>query len=217
VTTVIGIYLLANVAYMRILPIPEIAKTERVAATVAEHTMGAAGATLVTLTILISTFGTTNGNLMTTPRLYFAQARDGLFFEKFGSVHPRFETPAVAIVGQGIWAAVLAASGSYEVLFSYATFTFWVFYGMTVAGVLILRRKYPDMPRPYKMWGYPVTPLVFVAVAAWFVANTLISKPGPSSIGLLIILSGVPAYFAWRRREQKKGRPQAFAERPSSV
>jgi APA family basic amino acid/polyamine antiporter len=217
VTTVIGIYLLANVAYMRILPIPEIAKTERVAATVAEHTMGAAGATLVTLTILISTFGTTNGNLMTTPRLYFAQARDGLFFEKFGSVHPRFETPAVAIVGQGIWAAVLAASGSYEVLFSYATFTFWVFYGMTVAGVLILRRKYPDMPRPYKMWGYPVTPLVFVAVAAWFVANTLISKPGPSSVGLLIILSGVPAYFAWRRREQKKGRPQAFAERPSSV
>ena len=94
-------------------------------------------AALVSLTILISTIGTTNGNIMTAPRLYFAQARDGLFFEKFGFVHPRFETPAISIVGQGIWSALLALSGSYELLFSYSTFTFWVFYGMTVAGVLV--------------------------------------------------------------------------------
>jgi APA family basic amino acid/polyamine antiporter len=166
--------------------------------------MGHVGAVLVSLTILISMFGTTNGNIMTASRLYFAQARDGLFFERFGYVHPRFETPAVSILGQGIWASFLAASGSYEVLFSYATFTFWIFYGMTVAGVLILRRKYPDMPRPYKMWGYPVTPVIFVAVATWFVANTLISRPGPSLIGLAFIASGVPAYYAWRRRELKK-------------
>jgi APA family basic amino acid/polyamine antiporter len=132
-------------------------------------------------------------------------------------VHPRFETPAIAIVGQGIWSAVLALSGSYEVLFSYSTFTFWVFYGMTVAGVLILRRKYPEMPRPYRMWGYPVTPILFVVVAAWFVANTLIARPGPSLIGSLIILSGIPAYYGWRWREQKKGRPQVLANRPSSV
>jgi len=141
---------------------------------------------------------------MTGPRLYFAPARDGLFFESFGRVHPRFQTPGISIAGQGIWAAILAASGSYEVLFSYATFTFWVFYGMTVAGVMVLRRKYPDLPRPYKMWGYPLTPIIFVAVAVWFVVNTLISKPGPSGMGLLMILSGIPAYYGWRWCDRKK-------------
>jgi APA family basic amino acid/polyamine antiporter len=159
---------------------------------------------LVSLTILISMFGTTNGNIMTASRLYFAQARDGLFFETFGYVHPRFETPAVSILGQAIWSSLLALSGSYEVLFSYSTFTFWIFYAMTVAGVMILRRKYPTMERPYKMWGYPVTPVIFVAVAAWFVANTLVNRPGPSLIGLGMIASGVPAYYAWRWRELRR-------------
>jgi APA family basic amino acid/polyamine antiporter len=200
VTAVIVIYLLANLAYLRILSVPELAVTERVASTVAERTMGHLGAVLVSLTILISMFGTTNGNIMTAPRLYFAQARDGLFFEKFGLVHPRFETPYVSIVGQGIWAAVLAASGSYEVLVSYSTFTFWIFYAMTVTGVIILRRRRPDLPRPYKMWGYPATPLIFVGVAIWFVGNTLVSKPVTSLIGLGMIASGIPAYYFWRRR-----------------
>jgi APA family basic amino acid/polyamine antiporter len=204
VTAVIALYLLANLSYMRVFTIPQIAASERVASDAAQLTMGHVGAVLVSLTILISMFGTTNGNIMTASRLYFAQARDGLFFEKFGYVHPRFETPAVSILGQGIWASVLAASGSYEVLFSYSTFTFWIFYAMTVAAVLILRRKYPDMPRPYKMWGYPVTPVIFVAVATWFVANTLISRPGPSLIGLAFIASGIPAYYAWRWRERKE-------------
>jgi APA family basic amino acid/polyamine antiporter len=201
VTTVMALYLLANLGYLRVFTIPEIAASERVASATAQLTMGHVGAVLVSLTILTSMFGTTNGNIMTASRLYFAQARDGLFFEKFGFVHPKFETPAVSILGQGIWSSLLAVSGSYEVLFSYSTFTFWVFYAMTVAGVLILRRKYPDMPRPYKMWGYPVTPVIFVAVAAWFVANTLVSRPGPSVIGLGMIVSGVPAYYAWRWRE----------------
>ena len=215
VTVVIAIYLLANLGYLRILPVPVLANTERVASTVAERAMGPAGAALVALTILISMFGTTNGNIMTAPRLYFAQANDGLFFEKFGAVHPRFETPGFAIVGQGMWSAVLALSGSYEVLFSYSTFTFWVFYGMTVAGVIVLRRRRPDLQRPYRMWGYPVTPVVFVVVATWFVGNTLVSRPGPSMVGSLIILSGVPAYYAWRRMSQKKGRAQLVG-RPSS-
>src|SRR5262249_22690432 len=90
----------------------------------------------------------------------------------------------------------------------------WVFYGMTVAGVLVLRRKYPDIPRPYKMWGYPVTPIVFAGVAAWFVANTLISKPGPSSVGLLMILCGVPAYYGLRLRGTEKGAAENFCEPP---
>jgi APA family basic amino acid/polyamine antiporter len=204
VTSVIAIYLLANLGYLRVFTIPQIAATERVASATAQLTMGHVGAVLVSLTILISMFGTTNGNIMTASRLYFAQARDGLFFETFGYVHPRFETPAVSILGQAIWSSLLALSGSYEVLFSYSTFTFWIFYAMTVAGVMILRRKYPTMERPYKMWGYPVTPVIFVAVAAWFVANTLVNRPGPSLIGLGMIASGVPAYYAWRWRELRR-------------
>ncbi len=208
---VIGLYLLANIGYLRVLTIPEISAAERVASATAQITMGRVGAVLVSLTIMVSMFGTVNGNTMTASRLYFAQARDGLFFEKFGYVHPRFETPAVSILGQGIWSALLALSGSYEVLFSYSTFTFWIFYAMTVAGVIVLRRRRPDLPRPYKMWGYPVTPLIFVGVAAWFVGNTLISRPGPSLVGIGMIASGVPAYYAWRWRELKKGRPRSFA------
>src|SRR5581483_6770594 len=125
---VIVIYVLANVAYLKTLTLPEIAAADRVAAAAAARTMGAAGAIFVSLTILISTFGTTNGNMMTAPRLYCAQARDGLFFRSFGRVHPRFETPYISIWGQGIWAAVLALSGSYVQLMAYATFTFWIFY-----------------------------------------------------------------------------------------
>lgn len=200
VTAVMAIYLAANVGYLRVLSIPEIIATERVAATTAERTMGAIGASLITLTILISTIGTTNGNLLSAPRLYFAQARDGLFFSKFGEVHPRYQTPAFSILGQGIWAAVLALSGSYDKLLSYATFTFWVFYGMTVAGVIVLRRTQPDLPRPYKMWGYPATPAIFVVIAAWFVVNTIVSKPEPALIGMLMIASGVPVYWWWRRK-----------------
>jgi APA family basic amino acid/polyamine antiporter len=216
VTAVIGLYVLANIGYLRLLTIPEIAATERVASATAQRTMGGLGAVLVSLTILISMFGTANGNIMTGSRLYFAQACDGLFFEKFTFVHPRYETPAVSILVQGVWSALLTLSGSYEILFSYSTFTFWIFYALTVAGVLILRRKYPNMPRPYKMWGYPVTPLIFVAVAIWFVVNAVISKPGPSLVGVAIVASGVPAYYAWRWSELKKGRSQSFADRPLS-
>jgi|SRR5579859_245502 len=195
----IAIYLSANLAYMRVLTVPEIAATDRVAARVSEVTMGPIGGTLVSLTILLSIVGASNGAILTFARAYFAQARDGLFFRSVGNVHPRFETPHIAIVVQGIWAAVLATSGSYERLFSYVIFAAWIFYGMAVLGVVVLRRKAPDLPRPYKMWGYPVTPLAFVAVASWFVINTVITTPVSSLIGLAIVAAGVPVYYIWRR------------------
>jgi APA family basic amino acid/polyamine antiporter len=195
----IAIYLSANVAYMRVLSVPEIAATDRVAARVSEVTMGPIGGTLVSLTILLSIVGASNGAILTFARAYFAQARDGLFFRSVGSVHPRFETPHIAIVVQGVWAAVLAISGSYERLFSYVIFAAWIFYGLAVLGVVVLRRKAPDVPRPYRMWGYPVTPLAFVAVAFWFVINTIITTPVSSLIGLAIVAAGVPVYYIWRR------------------
>lgn len=193
------VYLLANVGYLRTLTIAEIAGSERVAATAAARTMGSIGSSFVALTILVSTFGTTNGNMMTAPRLYFAQARDGLFFRSFGEVHPVFKTPHISILGQGIWASVLALTGSYTQLVSYAMFTFWIFYGMTVAGLLVLRYRRPGAPRPYRMFGHPATPLVFVAVAAWLVISALVSSPTTSAIGIFILATGVPAYYLWRR------------------
>ena len=198
--SLIAIYLAANFAYMRVLSIPDIASTERVAARSAEVTMGSIGGTLVSLTILLSIIGAENGGILTYARIYFAQARDGLFFRAVGKVHPRYETPYISILVQGIWASVLAISGSYERLFSYVIFAAWIFYGMTVLAVMVLRFKQPERPRPYKMWGYPITPLAFAAVAFWFVINTIITTPVTSFYGLVLVAAGIPMYYLWRRR-----------------
>jgi APA family basic amino acid/polyamine antiporter len=203
---VVLLYLLANVAYFRVLPLAGIAATERVAATTAEHTMGALGATLIALTIMFSSAGAANGSILTSPRLYFAQARDGLFFHKLAYIHPRFGTPSFSILVQGLWASLLAATGSYETLISYALFAMWLFHGMTVFGVLILRRRHPGRLRPYRMWGYPLSPLLFTLFSLWLVVNTVVSRPGPSLAGIGIISAGVPIYFYWKRRRAQFSR-----------
>jgi len=196
---VTAIYLLANFAYLRVLTIPEIAASEHVGADTAGRVMGPVGGTVVSVIILLSILGTLNGCCLTIPRVYFAQAADGLFFHRFAAVHPLYGTPAFAIVAQTAWAAVLLLTGSYETLIDYALFGIWVFYALMVAGVIILRRTRPDLPRPYRMWGYPVTPLVFLAITIWFLGNMLVTRPGPAFAGLGLILTGIPAYFIWRR------------------
>jgi APA family basic amino acid/polyamine antiporter len=197
---VVALYLLANVAYMRTLPLDAIAATERVAAAAAEHTLGPIGAVLITLTIVLSSAGAANGGILTSSRIYFAQARNKLFFQQMATIHPRFRTPSFSILAQGIWAGILALSGSYETLFSYVLSAMWLFHGMTVFGVILLRRRYPDRPRPYRMWGYPLSPLLFSAFALWFVVNTFLTRPGPSLTGCLIIACSIPLYYLWRRR-----------------
>jgi APA family basic amino acid/polyamine antiporter len=196
----IVIYLLANIAYLHALSIPEIAASQHVGATVAERVMGPHGGMLVSLIILASIIGTLNGCFLTSPRIYFAQARDGLFFRKFAAVHPRYQTPGFAIVAQGVWAVVLLLTGSYETLLDYALFALWLSYGLMVAGVIVLRRTQPNLPRPYRMWGYPVTPVLFLAITAWFLVNMLRTRPIPSLAGLLLIATGIPIYFLWTRR-----------------
>jgi APA family basic amino acid/polyamine antiporter len=193
------VYVLANAAYLRVLSVSEIAASDRVGALAAERAMGPVGGALVALTILLSITGCANGWAMTAPRIYFAQARDGIFFRRFGTIHPRFQTPAFSIVVFGAWSALMALTGTYETLASYAMFAAWFFYGLTAIGVLLLRRREPDRPRPYRMPGYPVTLLLFVAVAAGFVANTFIVTPGPAIVGSLLIATGVPVYFFWKR------------------
>jgi basic amino acid/polyamine antiporter, APA family len=199
----IAIYLLANMAYLRVLPISEIAASDHVGATVASRALGSSGGSLVSLIILVSIIGTLNGCFLTSPRIYFAQARDGLFFRKFAEVHPRLETPGFSILAQGLWAAVLVVSGSYETLLDYAMFAMWFWYGLMVAGVIVLRYKKPDLVRPYRMWGYPVTPALFVAIACWFLVNMLNTRPLPSVAGLLLIATGIPAYFLWARQRNQ--------------
>jgi APA family basic amino acid/polyamine antiporter len=200
----IAVYVLANVAYLRVLPIAEIAVSPHVGATLAERVLGSRGGILVSLTILISIIGTLNGCFLTSPRVYFAQARDGLFFRKFGEVHPRYQTPGFAIVAQGVWAVVLLVSGSYETLVDYALFALWLSYGLMVAGVIILRRKQPNLARPYRMWGYPVTPVLFLVITGWFLVNMLRTRPVPSLAGLLLIATGVPVYFVWARYGRRR-------------
>jgi APA family basic amino acid/polyamine antiporter len=195
---VIAIYALANVAYLRVLTVEAIASTDLTGAAVAERTLGQAGGAILSLTILLSIAGAINGFIMTAPRLLFAMARDGLMFEKLAEIHPLYRTLPFAIVAQALWTAVLILTGSFETLVSYAMIAAWFFYGLAVAGVVILRRKYPNRARPYRMWGYPVTPTLFVAVALCFVVNTWITKPGPSTVAFLIVASGVPVFFIWR-------------------
>jgi APA family basic amino acid/polyamine antiporter len=208
-TLLVGaLYLLANLAYMRVLSIPAIAASEHVGADAAARVFGAAGGKVVSLLILVSVLGTLNGCFMTSPRVYFAQAADGLFFRKFAEIHPVNHTPGFAILAQGLWSAVLILSGTYESLIDYALFGMWVFYGLMIAAVIVLRRTRPDLPRPYRMWGYPATPLAFLAITLWFLINLLVTRPGASFASLALMLTGVPAYFLWRRHRQRSELPK---------
>jgi basic amino acid/polyamine antiporter, APA family len=197
---VIALYLSANIAYMNVMTVPEIALTERVGAAVAERTMGPAGATALSAVVLFSVVGAINGCILTGARIPFAQARDGIFFGRFGRVHPRFETPAFAIAAQAIWSGVLILTGTYETLFSYTMLSAWAFYTLSVAAVWVLRRKLPDATRPYRMWGYPITLWFFIIVSAWFMIDALLNQPRISLIALAIAVAGIPFYLVWRRR-----------------
>jgi APA family basic amino acid/polyamine antiporter len=193
------LYVSANVAYLKVMTVAQIAATERVGADLATLTMGPIGGTFVSLTVLLSIVGAVNGCILTGARIPFAQARDGLFFARFGEVHPRFQTPSFAILCSGIWTAILVLTGSYETLYSYSILAAWIFYTMSVGAVFVLRRKLPDAVRPYRMWGYPYTLWLFVAVSVWFMADALVTQTRPSLMALVIVGAGVVAYRMWRR------------------
>jgi APA family basic amino acid/polyamine antiporter len=195
-------YLSANLAYLRVLTLPALAQRERVAATAMQILVGPRGTLFVSALILCSIFGALNGTILTGPRAYFAMARDGVFFSSVGRVHPRFKTPALAVLVQGALSIVLAVSGTYEQLFTYVIFSAWIFYGAAVMAVLVLRRQRPSLERPYRIWGSPFVPIVFALAALAIVVNTLLTKPRESGVGLAIILLGLPIYFAWKRKER---------------
>ena len=199
------LYISANLAYLKVMTIPDIAAAERVGADVATRTMGSIGGTFVSLAVLLSIIGAINGCILTGARIPFAQARDGLFFARFGEAHPRYQTPGFAIVCAGIWTAVLVVTGSYETLYTYSILAAWIFYTMSVAAVMVLRRKMPDAARPYRMWAYPWTLWLFVAVSVWFMADAVVTQPMPSAMALVIVVTGALAYWMWRRLSRTPG------------
>jgi len=201
---IIGIYLLTNLAYLYAFPASEIAKSSRIASDAMNFAIGPIGASIIAFIILFSITGATNQNFLCSPRVYFAMARDGLFFKNIARIHPRFLTPHVSIFALVGWSAILSLSGTFEQLFTYVIFGQWIFFGLTVAAVMILRRKRPDIPRPYKTWGYPATPVIFILSALFVSVNTLINQFWNSFAGLAIIALGLPAYFYWRRKASSR-------------
>jgi APA family basic amino acid/polyamine antiporter len=199
----VAIYLTANAGYVAAVGASGVAASDRVAADAVRALFGPGAAKLVTLVILISIFSAANGLALTGPRMYFAMARDGVFFRSLAEVHPRFGTPALAVAVSAVWAAVLALMGGFEQLFTYVVFASWIFAALAAASVFVLRRTRPDAPRPFRVPGYPLTPALFIAAAVAIVANTVVARPVQALIGLGIVATGVPAYFLWRRRADR--------------
>jgi APA family basic amino acid/polyamine antiporter len=201
------LYILANVAYLYAVPAPEMAVSDRIAATAMNAAVGTIGASIVAFIFLFSILGAANGHVLTGPRVYYAIAKDGLFFRKMAEVHPKFRTPHVALLVVGAWSIVLSLGpgGKFEELLKFAVFGAWIFLGLAVLGVFILRKRRPDLPRPYKTWGYPVTPALFVLAALFVLVNTIVKSFWNSFASLALIALGIPAYLYWNRKRAKAG------------
>jgi APA family basic amino acid/polyamine antiporter len=211
----IFVYVLANLGYFTALGASGVAASNRVAATALATVFNSAVARVVTIAILISIFSAANSVVLTSPRVYYAMARDGLFFRRLAEVHPRFGTPAFAVVTAAAWAAVLAVSGTFEQLLTYVIFIGWIFYGLAAACVFIYRRRTTAAQYSYRVPGYPFTPLVFIAGAALLVLNTIIKEPKNAAVGIGIVLAGAPMYAIWSRRKgvsEPEQSNQAIAE-----
>jgi APA family basic amino acid/polyamine antiporter len=213
----IGVYMLANVAYLAALGPREAASASRIASSSVAMVMGPGAAKLVAIAILISIFSAANSTALTAPRVYYAMARDGLFFKRLAEVHPRFGTPAFAIVTGSIWSAILACVGTFQQLLSYVVFTGWIFYGLAAACVFVYRRRMEGTLPPYQVPGYPWTPLLFILSAVALVGNTIIATPGDAIKGLLMVLLGVPVYFFWRSRSWNAERSEADVSDPEPL
>jgi APA family basic amino acid/polyamine antiporter len=198
---VIAIYLAANWAYFHVLTAAEVAANPRVAGEMMRRIFGPGGANAVSVAAMISIFAALNGSILTGARVPYAAARDGLFFRAFATVHPTFRTPGGSIAGMTSWACVLVViSGGFRELFTYVIFASWILYAMTTLAVIVLRIKRPELPRPYRTWGYPFVPIVFVLVAVTLIVATLMDSPWESMKGLVVIGAGLPFYFYWKRR-----------------
>jgi APA family basic amino acid/polyamine antiporter len=224
VIIVIAVYVLVNLAYIYIIPVDEMARKYKaaeaagggyiVAIDVANSFHGQWGGAIIAMAIMISTFGAVNGTTMMSARVYFAMAREQLFFRSLGDIHPRFRTPGKSLIVQGIWTSILVLSGTFDQLTDMLIFVSWIFYALAAASVFTLRKRMPDTERPYRVWGYPVTPILFVAFASVYVVVTLYTDirsfqehKSPlinSLMGLVWVGLGIPGYLYWSFRKRRQ-------------
>jgi amino acid transporter len=203
------VYLVINLGFMYLLPLPEMAGAKLIAAVAAERIplFGGIGAAVISVVVLVSTFSGLNGTMMTGPRIFFAMAERGLFFRGVARISPRFQSPSVAIwlaTGLGV---LYVLENDFAQLADRFILGIWPFYALAVAGVFVLRRRRPDLPRPYRVWGYPVVPILFLLASLGLVVNSLVTDPFNTGVTLLIILAGVPMYYLWKLGSRQPAAP----------
>jgi len=200
VSLVAVIYFLFSAACLKILPFESVAASQHIASEVVEHVAGRGAAFWVTAAMAISALGSMNSSVLSGARVPYAMARDGIFFKIADGIHPKYRTPGRALIFQGVLASLMALTGTFEELTNLFIFATWIFYGFAVVALFRLRRTEPELPRPYRCWGYPWVPGVFVAGALALTINIWLDRPGRSSIGFLLILAGLPFYRWWSTR-----------------
>jgi APA family basic amino acid/polyamine antiporter len=212
----IVIYMLANVAYIAALGPAGVAESGSVAAESLKAVVNPTAAKLIIIAICISIFSATNSNVLTSPRVYYAMADDGLFFRRLAEVHPRYGTPAFAIIAGSLWSAVLAMLGTFNQLLTYVVFSGWIFYALAAASIFVYRKRMNETQAVYRVPGYPMTPLLFILAAIILVINTLVSNikesPRNTLLALGVIVLGIPAYFIWRSRSGAVYQPSEVPE-----
>lgn len=192
------VYLLFSAACLKVLPFESVANSQHVASDVVEHVIGRGMAGWITLAMVISALGSMNSSVLSGARVPYAMARDGIFFKIADGIHPRYRTPGRALIFQGVLASIMGLSGTFEELTNLFIFAGWIFYGLAVVALFRLRKSEPGLPRPYRCWGYPWVPGLFVLGALALTINLWLVRPGRSTIGLLLILAGLPFYRRWR-------------------
>lgn len=198
--SVVALYLAVNAAYVHVVPLRAMPGSPLVAADVATALIGPVGATIVAAAVMLSTFGTLNGSMMTGPRVFYAMAEDGLFFRRVAAIHPRYNTPSVAIILSAILGVIYVASRSFAELADDFIIGIWPFYALAVAAVFVLRRRRPELERPYRVLGYPVVPLLFLLASLYLLGSYAITRPGTFAVNAAIIAAGAPVYGLWLRR-----------------
>ncbi|HEY3251587.1 MAG TPA: amino acid permease, partial [Ignavibacteria bacterium] len=198
---VIVVYILVNLAYFYVLPVDVIKDSTLVASDVMNKAVGSWGGAFVAIAVMVSTFGTTNGTILVSARVYYAMAKDRLFFRKLEDVHHKYRTPGVSIIIQGLWASLITMTGSFDQLTDMLIFVSWIFYGIGAYGVFVLRKKMPDAERPYKAFGYPVLPAIFVLFSAFFVGFSVWYNVRNAVFGLILVAMGIPLYFYFRKNQ----------------
>ena len=199
--TILTLYFLVNIAYLKVLPMDSLIGEIKVGEMTARSLYGPGIGGLFVLVIIVSMFGALNGNILVGSRVYYAMAKDHLFFSKAADVHPKFHTPGNAIIIQGFWAAVLTLTGTFEELITLVVFVNFMLWIASASTVFVLRKKQPDLDRPYKVWGYPYVPAFFIIFSSAIMVNTFFKSPEQSLIGLGLTLLGIPAFWYWKKKK----------------